>query len=87
MMNQMRARTASTGLALRLFLVGLALLLLNLWSFVKWTLLFVPHRGPRQVQHHLLPLTRWRLWLWEMVKQRLGLIMEIIIPLPSIAVY
>lgn len=85
LMNQVRARTASTALAWRLFLVGVALLLLNLWSFVKWTVLFVRQRGPRQVQHHLLPLARWRLWLWEMVKQRLGLVMEI--TLPSIAVY
>ena len=87
LMNQVRARTTSTGVALRLFLVGLALLLLNLWSFVKWTLLFLPQPGPRQVVHHLLPLARWRLWLGEVIKQRLGLVMEIIIPLPSLAVY
>ena len=86
-MNQMRVRTTSTWLALRLFLVGLALLLLNLWSFIKRTTLFIPQRGPRQVLHHLLPLARWRLWLWEMVKQRLGFVMDIIVPLPSIAVY
>jgi len=87
LMNQMRIRTTSTWLALRLFLVGLALLLLNLWSFIKWTTLFIPQRGPRQVLHHLLPLARWRLWLWEMIKQRLGFVMDIIVPLPSIAVY
>jgi len=39
------------------------------------------------VLHHLLPLARWRLWLWEMIKQRLGFVMDIIVPLPSIAVY
>lgn len=87
LMNQVRARTTSTGLAWRLFLVGVALLLLNLWSFVKWMMLFVRQRGPRQVQHQLLPLARWRLWLWEMVKQRLGLVMEIVLPFSPTAVY
>jgi hypothetical protein len=33
------------------------------------------------VLHHLLPLARWRLWLWEMVKQRLGFSLVIHIPL------
>jgi putative transposase len=81
LMNTMRARTTSTSVALRLFFVALALLLLNLWSYVKWCHLFVPDRGPRQVLHPLLPLARWRLWLWEMVKQRLGFSLAITIPL------
>jgi putative transposase len=72
LMNTMRTRTTSTAVALRLFYVGLTLLLLNLWTYVKWHGLFMPKPGPRQVLHHLLPLARWRLWLWEMVKQRLG---------------
>lgn len=81
LMNTMRARTSSPSVPLRLFYVALALLLLNLWVFVKWHYLFVPNRGPRQVLHHLLPLARWRLWLWEMVKQRLGFSLKIVVPL------
>jgi putative transposase len=61
LMNTMRARTTSKWVALRLFLVALALLLLNLWHYVKWQYLFVPRPGPRQLLHHLLPLARWRL--------------------------
>lgn len=34
----------------------LAILLLNLWSSVKWAYLFLAQRGPRQVFPHLLPL-------------------------------
>ena len=83
LMNTMRARTASTSVALRLFFVALAFLLLNLWCYVKWCHLFVPKRGPRQVLHHLLPLARWRLWLWEMIKQRLGFSLAIAIPLQT----
>ena len=83
LMNTMRARTTSTSVALRLFLVALAFLLLNLWSYVKWIHLFIPRPGPRQVFHHLLPLARWRLWLWEMVKQKLGFSLSISIPLAT----
>lgn len=84
LMNQVRARTTSRSAALRFFLMTVAFLLLNLWSYVKWQHLFVPQRrGPRQVLHHLLPLHRWRAWLWEMVKQRLGLSLVISIPVES----
>ncbi len=81
LMNQVRARTTSRSATLRFFLVTVAFLLLNLWSYVKWHHLFVPQPGPRQVLHHLLPLDRWRAWLWEMVKRRLGLALVITIPL------
>lgn len=80
LMNSMRARTTSRSPALRLLLVAVAFLLLNLWCYVKWTHLFMSKPGPRQILHHLLPLARWRLWLWEMVKQRLGFSLSIVIP-------
>lgn len=83
LMNQVRARTTSRSAAFRFLLMTVAFLLLNLWSYVKWRYLFIPQqRGPRQVLHHLLPLYRWRAWLWEMVKQRLGL--QLVIPLPGV---
>jgi putative transposase len=79
LMNTVRARTTSTSAAWRLFLVALALLLLNLWAYVKWLHLFVPKPGPRQVLHYLLPLARWRMWLWEIIKQRQGFSLELIV--------
>jgi hypothetical protein len=80
LMNTRHARTTSTSAAWRLFLVALALLWLNLWAFVKWQYLFIPKPGPRQVLHHLLPLARWRMWLWEVIKHRQGFSLEIIVP-------
>jgi putative transposase len=80
LMNTLRARTSSPLVSLRLFYVALALLLLNLWAYVKWHSLFIPYPGPRQVLHQLLPLARWRLWLWEMVKLRLGFSLSIFLP-------
>lgn len=81
LMNTVRARTTCKIAAFRLFLVALAFLWLNLWQYIKWMYLFVPQSGPRTVLHHLLPLARWRLWLWEMVKQRLGFSLVMHIPL------
>jgi putative transposase len=83
LMNQVRARTTSRAPALRFFLVTLAFLLLNLWSYVKWQHVFIRKPGPRHILHHLLPLARWRLWLWEMVKQRLGFSLTISIPVQT----
>jgi len=80
LMNQVRARTTSRAANLRFFWVTLAFLLLNLWSYVKWQHVFIRKSGPRQSLHHLLPLARWRLWLWEMVKLRLGFSLAISIP-------
>ncbi len=56
LMNTLRARTSSTSVTLRLFYVALALLLLNLWSFVKWHFLALPQRGPRQILHRPWPV-------------------------------
>jgi len=83
LMNLVRVRTTSKSPTLRLFYVGLALTTLNLWVFVKWTFVSCSRRGGRLVLHHLLPLARWRLWLWELAKQHLGFSMEIQVPLTT----
>jgi hypothetical protein len=83
LMNTVRARTTCKIAFFRLFLVALAFLCLNLWQYVKWAYLFTSKPGPRTVLHHLLPLARWRLWLWETIKQRLGFSLVIHIPLET----
>jgi hypothetical protein len=79
-MNEVRARTSSTSALFRLLLVGLAFLLLNLWSYLKWSYLYPKQSGPRQVLHELFPLKTLCWWLYEVVKQRLGLRLEIYVP-------
>lgn len=83
LMNTVRARTTCKIAAFRLFLVALAFFCLNIWQYVKWKYLFIPKLGPRTVLHHLLPLARWRLWLWEIIKQRRGFSLVIHIPLET----
>ena len=80
LMNQVRPRTTSKSPIIRLFFAGIAFVMLNLWTFVKWAYVFSPRRGYRKILHHLLPLARWRLWLWEVVKLRLGFSLLILIP-------
>ena len=72
MMHQVRARTTSTSTALRLFFVALAFLLLNLWNLVKASAYRLAPFLPLS-----FPLTRWRLWLWELVKQRRGFVLDL----------
>ena len=69
LINTVRACTTCKIAAVCLLLVALAFLWLNLWQSIKWLYLFGPKPGPRVVLHHLLPLARWRFWLWQMVKQ------------------
>jgi hypothetical protein len=71
-MNQVRARTASASGALRHFFVALAFLLLNLWNLVKASADLLP-----PFTAWCFPLAGWRLWLWEIVKQRLGFVLEL----------
>jgi Transposase DDE domain len=72
LMNQVRARTTSASVALRLFFVALAFLLLNLWNSVKASAYAL---WPFKKWH--FPLACWRLWLWEVVKQRLGFVLDL----------
>jgi putative transposase len=72
LMNQVRARTASASGALRLFFIALAFLLLNLWNLVKASSYPLASSGAWP-----FPLAHWRLWLWEIVKQRLGFMLDL----------
>ena len=58
MMNQVRARTCSRKPSLRLLLTGVAFIILNLWSFIRWAWLGQPQRGGRLVDGKLLHLHR-----------------------------
>jgi putative transposase len=76
-MNQGRAWTTSTKPARRLLLVGLALLLRNVWALLHLEALALRRRGCRQVRLHLLPLQDMLGWIAEAIKQALGFRCEI----------
>lgn len=80
LMNQVRARTSSRSPGLRLLFVGVALTLVNIWVFLKWAYLGQPRRGGRQVQSHLFPLTMFRQFLLEALKDIYGAVRSVSLP-------
>ena len=80
LMNQVRARTSSRSPGLRLLFVGVALTLVNIWVFLKWAYLGHPRRGGRKVQSHLFPLTMFRQFLLEALKDIYGAVRSVSLP-------
>jgi len=70
-LEQVRARTASPSPALRLLLVGLALILLNVYMTFRQLWLTV-HRYGSRVRHVWLTLRRLALWLSRLLEQLFG---------------
>lgn len=83
--EQARARTASRRAGLRLLLVGIAVLLHNLWVFLKWTAVSRPRRGRggREVWEERLRFVRLLSFLSRAIERWLGAVEEIILPVPS----
>jgi putative transposase len=75
-MNQARARTSTRDPRLRLLLVGLALVLRNVYVWLHWEVLARRRRGYRVVDLSQLPLKGLLLWLQEVVEGLLGPITE-----------
>jgi hypothetical protein len=80
LMNRVRARTSSRSPGLRLLFVGVALTLVNIWVYLKWDYLGWPRRGGRQVQSHLFPLTMFRQFLLEALKDIYGAVRSVSLP-------
>ena len=49
-MNQARVRTSTRSPLVRLFFIGLALVLRNLWAWLHWEALAEPRRGGRDLR-------------------------------------
>jgi len=71
-MNQARIRTCTRDPLLRLLLVGIALILRNVWVWLHMTLLSAPRRGGRELRLQTLRLRTMLLWLIHLVENLLG---------------
>jgi putative transposase len=80
LMNKVRARTSSRSPGLRLLYVGVALSLVNTWVYLKWACLGRPRRGGRDVQAELFPLTMFKQFLLEAVKDIYGAVRSVSLP-------
>lgn len=80
--DEARARTASRCVALRWLLVGLAVLLYNLWVFLKWDVVSWPRRGSRRVFHELFPFRQLLFFLTKALEELFGTVRHVAIPVP-----
>jgi hypothetical protein len=71
-MNQAKVTTCTRDPLVRLLLVGVALVLRNLWVWRHWAVLSVPRRGGRQVRLERLRFKALLLWLQHVAEEQLG---------------
>ncbi|MBI1741486.1 hypothetical protein HYR54_00270 [Candidatus Acetothermia bacterium] len=81
--EQARARTASAQVTLRCLLIGIAVVLQNLWVWLKWAVISWPQRGRggREVWAVGLRFVRLLLFLSRAVEQRLGAVDVVTVPI------
>jgi putative transposase len=72
-MNQGRARTCTRNPAVRLLLVGVALVLRNLWVWLHWQVLAGRQRGARRLRLEALTVKALLLMLLAVASARFGL--------------
>jgi putative transposase len=71
-MNQARVVTCTRDPLVRLFLVGVALILRNVWVWLHWAVLAAPRRGGREVRLARLRFKAVLLWLQHVAEEQLG---------------
>jgi putative transposase len=85
-MNQARPRTCSRDPRVRLVLVGVALLLRNVWVWLHWEVVAGQRRGARRLRLRALPLKHLLLMLLHVAEQQFASADEVATerPLPTI---
>ena len=71
-LHQGRARTCTRNPVVRLLLVGVALVLRNVWVWLHYAALSTPRRGNRRYNLERLPLETLLLWLQHQAEDELG---------------
>ena len=81
LMEAVRARTTSLNPALRFLLMGVALLIVNMWIRLHWLFLRLPGRGPRRVARWRFRLERMTRFLIHAIERFYGVVI-IVKPVP-----
>jgi hypothetical protein len=71
-MNQAKVTTCTRDPLVRLFLVGVALVLRNIWVWLHWAVLAAPRRGGREIRLGRLRFKTLLLWLQHVAEEQLG---------------
>jgi hypothetical protein len=87
-MRQVRVMTTSRNPALRFFLLGFGLLLVNIWVRLRWLFARKPGPGPRRVEQTRFRFKRFAYFLLRTVELIYGVVMSILTQVsPEIVIY
>ena len=82
-LRRVRVKTSSRSSALRFFLLGFALLLVNLWAFLRWFVARIPGPGPHRVVPVRFQFQTFVCLLRRTIEQIYGVVVSIPIVAPS----
>lgn len=77
LLRTVRAKTSSRNPAVRFFLLGIALIMLNVWVFLRWEFARTPGPGPRRVDPDRFRFYRFSRFLIRHIEAIYGVIMAI----------
>ena len=77
LLRTVRAKTSSSNPALRFFLLGLALIMINVWVFLRRAFARIPGPGPRRVDPTRFRFYRFSRFLIRSIEALYGVIMSI----------
>lgn len=83
-LRRVRVKTTSRNPALRFFLLGFALLLVNIWAFLRWFVARIPGRGPHRLDPVHFQFQAFISMLRRAIEQLYGVVMTIPIPAYSL---
>jgi putative transposase len=83
-LRRVRVKTTSRNPALRFFLLGFALLLVNIWAILRWSVARIPGRGPHRLDPLRFQFHAFVSLLRRAVEQIYGVVMSIPFLAPSL---
>ena len=79
-LRRVRIKTTSRNPALRFFLFGFALLLVNIWAFLRWFVARIPGRGPHRLDPTRFQFQAFVSMLRRAIEYLYGVVMTISMP-------
>lgn len=83
-LRRVRVKTTSRNPALRFFLLGFALFLVNIWAFLRWSVARIPCRGPHRLDPTRFQFQTFVFMLRRSIEMVYGAVMAIPILVPSV---
>jgi len=85
-LRRVRVKTTSRNPALRFFLLGFALLLVNVWAYLRWYVARIPGRGPHRVDPTRFQFQAFVCLLRRAIERLYGVVMAVPMPVQSLEI-